>query len=208
MWFNRMKKAYLIIPLIASLALLIIPAIAVSSYQIISVTSDSMSPTIVPGDQLLVNSVDIGEIREGDIIGLDTHFHEASIQAQRVIEVSESGGKIQLHTQSDHDEHDSFVITQDSFIGLVEDVNPPILGLIQDAVRYPLIAIAAISAILLGKEFARKKSLEIEQLYCFRCENRWYPRIIDGKVKIPDTCPNKDCRSPYWRTPRKKNKEK
>jgi len=163
-----------------------------------------MRPTIVPGDQLLVNPVDIGEIRKDDIIVLDTHFHEGNIQAQRVIEVSEKNGKIELHTQSDHDENDSFVIDQDSFVGLVEDVNPPILGLVQDAVRYPLIAVAAISSILLAKEVMRKKALEIEQLYCFRCENRWYPRIIDGKVKIPDTCPNKDCRSPYWRTPRKK----
>ena len=199
-----MKKAYLIIPIIISLALLIIPATAISSYMIITVTSDSMIPTIVPGDQLLVNPVDIGEINEGDIISFDTHSHEANLQAQRVTEVSEKGGKIQLLTRADHGEHKSFVITQDSFLGIVEDVNHPILGLVQDAVRYPLVDIAVISSILLAKEFVRKKALEVEQLYCFRCENRWYPRIIDGKVKIPDTCPNKDCRSPYWRTPRKK----
>ena len=36
------------------------------------------------------------------------------------------------------------------------------------------------------------------------CGNRWHPRIIDGTVKIPETCPNKNCRSPYWQTPRKK----
>ena len=201
----NMKKAYLIIPLVVSIGLVIIPASVISSNPIITVTDDSMYPTLVPGDKLLVNPVDISEIKVGDIISFDTHFEEANIITHRAVEVLENNGVVEIHTQGDHDDHpDTWIIRQESLIGLVAEVNPPILGLIEDAVRYPLIAIAAISSILLGIEFARKKSLEIEQLYCFRCENRWYPRIIDGKVKIPDTCPNKDCRSPYWRTPRKK----
>jgi len=200
-----MKKAYLIIPLVVSIGLVIIPASSLSSNPIILVTDDSMYPTLIPGDKLLVNPVDISEIKVGDIIAFDTHFEEANIITHRVVEVSESNGVVAIHTQGDHDDQpDNWIIRQESLIGLVAEVNPPILGLIEDAVRYPLIAIAVISAILLGIEFARKKSLEIKQLYCYRCDNRWYPRIIDGKVKIPDTCPNKDCRSPYWRTPRKK----
>jgi len=198
-----MKKAFLIIPLVVSIGLVIIPAVGFSSYQIITIASNSMYPNFSSGDKLVLNPVDIVEIKEGDIIVFDTHFEDSDIRVQKVSEVSEKNGKIQLLTEGDHS-HDSTVITQESLVGLVEDVNPPILGLIEDAVRYPLIAISVISAILLGKEFTRKKLLEIEQLYCYRCENRWYPRIIDGKVKIPDTCPNKDCRSPYWRTPRRK----
>jgi len=200
-----MKKAYLIIPLVVSILLVIIPAASFSSNQIITVTSDSMSPALNVDDQLLVNQVDITEIREGDIVAIDIHFHDVPIITHRVVEVSEKNGETEIYTKGDHNaQRDDWAITQDSLVGLVVEINPPLLGLVADSVRYPLIAIAIISAILLGREFVKKKSLEIEQLYCFRCNNRWYPRIIDGKIKIPDTCPNKDCRSPYWRTPRKK----
>jgi len=200
-----MKKAYLIIPLVVSILLVIIPAASFSSNPIITVTSDSMYPALNVDDQLLVNQVDITEIREGDIVAIDIHFHDVPIITHRVVEVSEKNGETEIYTKGDHNvQRDDWVITQDSLVGLVVEINPPLLGLVADSVRYPLIAIAIISAILLGREFVRKKSLEIEQLYCYRCNNRWYPRIIDGKVKIPDTCPNKDCRSPYWRTPRKK----
>jgi len=200
-----MKKAYLIIPLAVSIGLVITPTAYFSSNPIIIVKSDSMYPTFNPGDQLVVNRVDIGEIKEGDIIAFDTHFEEIDIIAHRVVEVSEKIGEIEIRTKGDHNDFtDAGVIRQDSFIGLVSEVNHPLLGLQTEAVRYSLIALAAILSIFLVKEFLKKKTLEVDQLYCFRCNNRWYPRIIDGKVKIPDTCPNKDCRSPYWHTPRKK----
>lgn len=35
------------------------------------------------------------------------------------------------------------------------------------------------------------------------CGYSWYPRIINGKAKIPSTCPRKECRSPYWQTKRR-----
>ena len=38
------------------------------------------------------------------------------------------------------------------------------------------------------------------------CGYQWHPRIINGKAKIPATCPEKKCRSPYWQTPRKTSK--
>lgn len=204
-----MKKAYLIIPLVVSIGLVIIPVAYFSSNVLITIKSDSMFPTLNLGDQLVVNRVDINEIKEGDVIAFDTHFEHTGITVSRVVEVSEKNGEIEIRTKGDHNDHpDTWTIRQDSLIGLVSEVNDPLLGLQEEAVRYTLIAVAVISSILLVKEFLKKKALEIEQLYCFRCNNRWYPRIIDGKVKIPDTCPNKDCRSPYWNTPRKKNKEK
>jgi len=203
-----MKKVYLIIPLVVSLAFLIISFAAFASNPIITVKTDSMLPTLIPGDQLVISQVGIDEIKVGDIIAFDTHFEESGIITHRVIEVSETGDKIEFHTQGDHNlDPDVWIIDEESYIGLVGEVNPPLVGFQADAVRYPLIIVAIISAILLVIEFVKKKSLEIERLYCYRCDNRWYPRIIDGKVKIPDTCPNKDCRSPYWKTPRKSMKK-
>ena len=199
-----MKKAYLIIPLAVSIGLLIIPVAAFSSNPIITVASDSMFPTLSPGDQLLINKVGIRDIKEGDIIAFDSHFEGVDILAHRVVEVSEKNNKTEIHTQGDHNDHPDFwVVTEESLIGIVAEVNPPLLGLQADAVRFPLIAIAVISGALLAKEFVRKKALEVEQLRCERCSYAWYPRIIDGKIKIPDTCPNKNCRSPYWQTPRR-----
>jgi len=204
-----MKKAYLVIPLVISIGLVIIPAAYFSSSVIITVKSDSMFPTLNLGDQLVTKQVDINEIKEGDIIALDTHFEHTDIIINRVIEISEKNGKIEIITKGDHDDYsETWINIQDSLIGLVSEVNHPLLVFQADAVRYPLVAIAVISSILLVKEFLKNKAVQVEQLYCFRCNNRWYPRIIEGKVKIPDTCPNKDCRSPYWHTPRKKNNEK
>jgi hypothetical protein len=41
----------------------------------------------------------------------------------------------------------------------------------------------------------------IESRRCLRCGYRWYPH----GPKDPVTCPNPDCRSPYWNIPRKED---
>ena len=38
------------------------------------------------------------------------------------------------------------------------------------------------------------KAATVTQLACNRCGRTWYP----SSPKPPGTCPNKDCRSPYW----------
>lgn len=50
------------------------------------------------------------------------------------------------------------------------------------------------------------KKLTVEEQKCKRCSHRWWPKIIDGKVTIPETCPNPKCRSPYWQYERKDRK--
>ena len=87
-------------------------------------------------------------------------------------------------------------------------VNPGMAILLQPGAQYPLVVIAIASGAVLAWQSRPKASLEIKQLTCLRCGNRWHPRIIDGKVKIPETCPDKDCRSPYWRTKSKREKKK
>ena len=44
-----------------------------------------------------------------------------------------------------------------------------------------------------------------ERLYliCKRCGHRWLRRNLD---KLPEVCPNRICKSPYWDVPRKEKK--
>jgi len=90
----------------------------------------------------------------------------------------------------------------------VSEVNPDTAILLAEPVRYFLVAVILVTGVLLARESIPKKGLEVKQLTCLRCGKKWHPRIIDGTVKIPDTCPDKDCRSPYWRTkPRREMKK-
>ena len=41
-------------------------------------------------------------------------------------------------------------------------------------------------------------SVQVEKLRCMRCGYEWYPRILKGRVKQPNVCANKTCKSPYW----------
>jgi len=156
-----MKKGYLIIILVFSILLVIIPNAIISTIPIITVKTDSMYPTLNPGDKLVIDRYWIEELKEGDIIAFDTFSEEFGIITHRVVEVNTTDDKSEIHTKGDNNDlPDLWKIDQNSFIGIVIEVNPPLL-LINDVVTYPLFAIAVISAILLIREFS-KKSREIE----------------------------------------------
>ena len=199
-----MKRYYLVAPIGVAAILLVLPYAIFSQDFTMTVSTDSMVPTLKPGDFLVVKRVGINEIKEGDIIAFDTHQEGVGVIAHRAIEVSGSGGTLGIDTQGDHLDHpDLWVVLDEDLIGIVTDVNPDIAILLAEPIRYLLAAIIAISGVILVKESVRKKSIEVKELTCFRCNYSWFPRIIDGKAKIPETCPNKDCRSPYWQTPRR-----
>jgi len=199
-----MKRYYLIIPLVASAILLVIPYAIFSGNYIMYVPSDSMYPTLKPNDLLVVKKTSIDEVKEGDIIAFDSHAEGIGVIAHRIILVTEVDGKLGIDTQGDHnDYHDLWTVYEEDFIGILDEVNPSSGFLLSDYFRYPIVAIVVVSAALLIRESIPKKGLEVERLTCKRCSYSWFPRIIDGKIKIPDTCPNKNCRSPYWQTPRK-----
>ena len=203
-----MKRYYLMVPIGVAAILLVLPYAIFSQDFTMIVSTDSMVPTLKPGDFLVVKRVEINEIKEGDIIAFDTHQEGSDVIAHRAIEVSESGGTLGIDTKGDYLDHpDLWVIYDEELIGIVTDVNPVIAILLAEPIRYLLVAIIVISGVILVKESIPKKKIEVKQLTCSRCDYSWFPRIIDGKVKIPDTCPNKNCRSPYWQTPRKKETE-
>jgi len=200
-----MKKYYFIIPIGVAAILLVLPYAIFSQDFTMTVTTDSMTPTLKPGDFLVVKRVGINEIKVDDIIVFDTHQEGVGIIAHRAIEVSEIQGTLAIDTKGDYLDHpDLWAIYDEDLIGIVTDVNPDIAILLAEPIRYLLVAILVISGVMLVKESIPKKKIELKQLTCLRCNYSWFPRIIDGKVKIPDTCPNKDCRSPNWQTPRKK----
>ena len=168
-----------------------------------------MYPAILPGDLLIIQKSEINDVKIGDIIAFNTHVEGVEILVRRAIEAGPSpDGRFGVDTQGDDEEfHDPWTIYSDDYIGKVVQINPSAGFLLSDYLRYPIVAILVISAALLARESIPKKGIDLEELYCFRCGNRWFPRIINGKTKIPSTCPKKECRSPYWQTPRKTDKQ-
>lgn len=45
----------------------------------------------------------------------------------------------------------------------------------------------------------------VEEQECRTCKYKWFPKIKDGKVTLPERCPG--CNSPYWNKPYQ-NKDK
>jgi len=171
--------------------------------------TDSMYPTILPGDLLIIEKSEINDVMVDDIIAFETHAEGVEVLVSRAITISEDNdGNLGIDTKGDHEDfHDPWTIYSEGYIGKLVEVNPSSGFLLSDYFRYPVVIVIVISISLLIRESLPKKGLEIKELTCLRCGNRWHPRIIDGKVKIPSTCPDKDCRSPYWQTPRKTDKK-
>ena len=168
--------------------------------------SDAMYPAIFPGDLLIIEKSDINDVVVDDIIAFNTHVEGVDVLVRRVIEAGPGNdGQFGVDTQGDDEEfHDPWTVYSDGYIGRLVEINPTLgMMLFSDYFRYPIVIIIVISTVLLIRESIPKKGMEIEELHCLRCNYSWFPRIIDGKAKIPSTCPAKECRSPYWQTPRK-----
>ena len=170
--------------------------------------SDAMFPTLLPDDLLIIEKSDINDVVVDDIIAFNTHVEGVEVLVRRVIEASPGNdGRFGVDTQGDDEEfHDPWTVYSDGYIGRLVEINPPLGVLFSNYFQYPIVAIVVISVALLIRESLLKKGMEIEELHCLRCNYSWFPRIIDGKAKIPSTCPAKDCRSPYWQTTRKTDK--
>ncbi len=168
--------------------------------------SDAMYPALLPGDLLIIEKTEINDVQVDDIIAFETHVEGVEVLVRRVIEASTGNdGRFGVDTQGDDEEfHDPWTVYSDGYIGRLVEINPPMGILLSNYFQYPLVAIIVISAALLVQESIPKKGMEIEELHCLRCDYRWHPRVINGKVKIPSTCPKKECRSPYWNKPRQK----
>jgi len=201
-----LKKILLIIPIIVSILLLAIPYVVYSDNFTMYQNSDSMYPTILPGDLLIIEKSEINNVMIDDIIAFETHAEGVDVLVRRVIEASPgTDGIFGVDTQGDDEDfHDPWTIYSDGYIGKVVEINPSMGIMLSNYFIFPLVIIIVISAALFVRELIPKKGMEIEELHCLRCDNRWHPRVINGETKIPSTCPKKECRSPYWNKPRQK----
>ena len=157
-----MKKILIAIPLGVAIILLIFPFAVYSGNQIMTVTSDSMFPTLKPNDIIIVEPVGIDEINKGDIIAFDSHTEGIGIIAHRAVDIFEKEGKIGIDTKGDHlDEPDLWTVYDEDLVGIVTEINPDTAILLVEPVRYFLVAIIVVTGVLLARKSIPKKSIEV-----------------------------------------------
>ena len=97
-------KSLLIIPLLAATILLIFPFVVYSEDRIMVVTSTSMVPTLQPNDLIIVKPATLDQVREGDIIAMDSHT-DIEIVVHRAIAIGyDSEGNLGVDTQVDNND--------------------------------------------------------------------------------------------------------
>ena len=150
-----MNKVYIIIPLAVAVGFLIFPFVVYHGNDIMVVTSDSMVPALMPHDLIIVESIGIDEIKEGDIITFDSHVAGIGIVAHRAIAIEEDDGQTGIDTRGDNTENaDPWTVHEEDFRGIVIDVIPKMGIFLIDPVRYSLVAVIIITAISLLKDVA------------------------------------------------------
>lgn len=150
-----------VIGLVVSATLLILPFALYYGNDIMIVTSDSMMPTLMPNDLLIVQRTGINDILVNDIIVFDSHIEEIGIVAHRAIEKFDDNGKSAINTQGDNvSEPDGWAVHDEDLIGKVVNHVSFIGILFVEPVRYTLIAIIIITAIYLLKDSISETKLQ------------------------------------------------
>ena len=148
-----MNKNLLVIPLVVAVLVLIFPFVAFFGNTIMVITTTSMLPVLNPNDMIIVESVSIDEIKEGDIIAFDSHM-KMGIVAHRVIEVYEEDEQTVVDTKGDNNEKlDPWYVTDDDLIGKVKNIIPMFGIVLVGPVRFALVAVIIISAVSLMKDY-------------------------------------------------------
>ena len=148
-----MNKAYIVIPLAVAVGFLIFPFVVYYGNDIMVITSDSMVPTLMPHDLIIVKETNIDQVQVDDIITFDSHMVGIGIIAHRAIAVEDDDGQIGLDTKGDNVEQpDPWTVHEEDLIGKVVDVIPSMGILLIDPVRYSLVAVIVITAISLLRE--------------------------------------------------------
>ena len=148
-----MNKTYIVIPLAIAVGFLILPFVVYYGNDIMVVTSDSMVPALMPHDLIIVESTDIDDIKEGDIITFDSHMQGIGIIAHRAIAIENDDGQIGIDTKGDNvEDPDPWTVHDEDLRGVVIEVIPSMGILLIDPVRYSLVAVIIITAISLLKD--------------------------------------------------------
>ena len=145
-----MNKAYAIIPLAVAAGVLIFPFVAFYGSNIMVIKSDSMVPALMPHDLIIVQSTDIDDIKEGDIIAFDSHMQGIGIIAHRALEVNEIEDEILITTKGDNIETaDPWSVYDEDLIGKVTEIIPTMGIFFVDPVRYSLAGVIIITSVSL-----------------------------------------------------------
>jgi len=156
-----MNKVYITIPLAVAVCFLILPFVIYYENDIMVVTSDSMIPTLMPHDLIIVQKTTLEEINVGDIIAFDTHIPGMGIVAHRTIDKFEDEDTIGISTQGDNvSEPDTWTVHEENLIGKIIDVVPIIGVFLIDPVRYSLVAVIIITSISLLKESISEEKIQ------------------------------------------------
>ena len=141
------------VPLVVAVGFLVFPFVAYYGSDIMVITSDSMVPALMPHDLIIVQSTDIDEIKEGDIITFDSHMQGIGIIAHRAIAVGDDDGQTGIDAKGDNiEEPDPWTVHDEDLRGKVIDIIPTVGIFLIDPVRYTLVAVIIITAISLLKE--------------------------------------------------------
>ena len=118
----RYRNRFIIsVPIIAILLAIVCLVSGIFKHQIIAVASDSMRPTFVRGDAVILEKCSASDIHENDIL---VFKHEGIIVTHRVVQIDTKNNRLQFTTKGDHnEENDSFVTGESQVIGRVVIIN-------------------------------------------------------------------------------------
>lgn len=111
------------IPILIFSLLIVILTSGVFKYQLIAIASDSMNPIYYRGDAVIYEKVNVGEIKEGDIL---VFTKNSSIITHRVIKVINDNDTLKFQTKGDNNENVDFDYTDEN----------QVLGIVKYIVKY------------------------------------------------------------------------
>ena len=111
------------IPILIFSLLIVILTSGVFKYQLIAIASDSMNPIYYRGDAVIYEKVNVGEIKEGDIL---VFTKNSSIITHRVIKVIDDNDNLKFQTKGDNNENVDFDYTDEN----------QVLGIVKYIVKY------------------------------------------------------------------------
>lgn len=111
------------IPILIFSLLIVILTSGVFKYQLIAIASDSMNPIYYRGDAVIYEKVNVGEIKEGDIL---VFTKNSSLITHRVIKVIDDNDNLKFQTKGDNNENVDFDYTDEN----------QVLGIVKYIVKY------------------------------------------------------------------------
>ena len=151
------KTGVIIISLLVAVSFLIFPFVLYAGKSIMYTKTDSMIPVLKPYDMMVVEKVNIHEVKVDDIVVFDTHIEGIGIVAHRAIQVFNDHGEIGIDTKGDNVESsDGWIVHEEDFIGKVVNVLPGIGLFLVEPVRYGIAAVIVIMTISIMHEVMAK----------------------------------------------------